>query len=288
MTIRGQILVSRTDDDPPAPRRSIQNASVCTFKTSPCVPAPRAHVSTHCELGPCQAAPHTDNTQHTPQHTPHATDTTDTTQGSNRCRLSVVAVMFAPSVGAMSNGAHAFATSDGTAWRPRQRRLRAFRRYVLWHSKMEVAAALHHTAPRVVGSLPPVAEFAGPVYGQVHLEQFSAGETTENTAKIPVVQEQVLVQAIPRFVGSLPAVDDFTAYVARRPLPLVEVRPSVRVQRHFVEDLGELALLVQILDLPVPQPVDYVTDVLRLLDRPLAKQAISVPKISCSPCPSRS
>ena len=79
--------------------------------------------------------------------------------------------MFAPSVGAMSNGAHAFATNGGAAWRRRQRRLRAFRRYVLWHSKMEVAAALHHTSglrrtavetstPFVVGSLPPAEEFA--------------------------------------------------------------------------------------------------------------------------------
>ena len=31
-------------------------------------------------------------------------------------------------------------------WRRRQRRLRAFRRFVLWHSKMEIAAALHHTS----------------------------------------------------------------------------------------------------------------------------------------------
>ena len=98
----------------------------------------------------------------------------------------------------------------------------------------------------------------------------------------------MLVQAFPRVVDSLPPVDEFTAYVARRPLPLIEVRPSARAQRHVVEDLGELAPLVQILDLPVPQTVDSVTDVLRLLDRPLAEQAISVPKISCSPCPSRS
>ena len=41
--------------------------------------------------------------------------------------FSVVARMFAPSVGTMMNGAHAFATSGGTAWRRRQRRLRAFR-----------------------------------------------------------------------------------------------------------------------------------------------------------------
>ena len=54
--------------------------------------------------------------------------------------------MFAFLVGTMMDGEHVFATSGGTAWRRRQRRLRAFRRYVLWHSKMEIAAAIHHTS----------------------------------------------------------------------------------------------------------------------------------------------
>ena len=71
---------------------------------------------------------------------------------------------------------------------------------------MEVAAALHHTsgmrasttahsstpavdpsAPRVVGSLPPVEEFALPVFYQVHQEQSAAGEMTENSVESPVV-----------------------------------------------------------------------------------------------------
>ena len=58
--------------------------------------------------------------------------------------------------------------------------------------------------------------------------------------------------------------------------------------RHVVEDLGSVCPVVQILDLPVPQTVDYVTDVMRMLDRPMAEQVIEVPTISCSPCPSRS
>ena len=59
--------------------------------------------------------------------------------------FSVVARMFAPSVGTMMDGEHAFATIGGTAWRRRQRRLSCiFARFVLWTSKMEVAAALHH------------------------------------------------------------------------------------------------------------------------------------------------
>ena len=54
MTLRGQILVSRTDDDLPNPalRVSIQNVPVCTFKASPCVPAPRAHVFQHVRVVP--------------------------------------------------------------------------------------------------------------------------------------------------------------------------------------------------------------------------------------------
>ena len=74
-----------------------------------------------------------------------------------------------------------------------------------------------------------------------------------------------------------------------RPAPQSEVAGRQgKVERHVVEDLGELAPFVQILDLPVPQMVDYVADALRILDLPMAEQVIEVPKISCSPCPSRS
>ena len=130
--------------------------------------------------------------------------------------------------------------------------------------------------------------FAAPVFFRDHQEQLAGGDTTENFAYFPVVQEQVLVQAIPRLVGSSPPVDEFTAYVARRPLPLVEVQPSVRAQRHIVEDLGEFAPMVQILDAPVPQMMDHVAEALRLLDRPIAEQVIAVPTVSCSSCPLRS
>ena len=50
--IRGQILVSRTNDDPLLPVCMYKTPSVCTFKTSLCVPAPRAHVSTHVRVVP--------------------------------------------------------------------------------------------------------------------------------------------------------------------------------------------------------------------------------------------
>ena len=142
---------------------------------------------------------------------------------------------------------------------------------------------------RVAHTLPPAEEFTEPVCNPLFIKSsFLQVKRPRIFAIFPVVQEQVLVQAIPRLVGSSPPVDEFTAYVAMRPLPLVEVQPSVRAQRHIVEDLGELAPLVQILDLPVPQTVDSVTDILQLLDRPLAEQVITVPTVSCASCPSRS
>ena len=94
----------------------------------------------------------------------------------------------------------------------------------------------------------------------------------------------MLVQAIPRFVGSLPPVEEFTAYVARRPSPLVEVRPSVRAQRHVVEQLADIAPIVQILDSPVPQTSEQLLEVFRLLDTQMPVE----PKISLDRIPQRS
>ena len=73
-----------------------------------------------------------------------------------------------------------------------------------------------------------------------------------------------------------------------RPTPLVEVRPQGRVQRHVVEDRGELAPLVQILDLPVPQLVDNVLDALRIPERQMAVQVIEVPMVLTDVIPARS
>ena len=97
-------MVSRTDGDPPhlsllSSLSSVcpsQKTSVCRFKTSSCVPAPRAHVVTHVRVvavhtgtfwvytrrfflraKPRHTPNHTHNTtqhntQHTTQHTHHA------------------------------------------------------------------------------------------------------------------------------------------------------------------------------------------------------------------------
>ena len=64
--------------------------------------------------------------------------------------------------------------------------------------------------------------------------------------------------------------------------------PLVGLELHFLEHMADICPFVQFLDAPVPQPVENVTDTLRVLDLPTAEQVIVVPKISCSPCPSRS
>ena len=75
-----------------------------------------------------------------------------------------------------------------------------------------------------------------------------------------------------------------------RPAPLPDFAGwQDRVERHVMEDLGSVCPLVQILDLPVPQMVENISEtLLRILDFPISEQVIEVPKISCSPCPSRS
>ena len=69
----------------------------------------------------------------------------------------------------------------------------------------------------------------------------------------------------------------------RRPTGLVEPPgPQERVPRHTVEQMADVA------PIPVPQMVAQLLEVFRLLDTQLPdEQAILVPKISCSSCPSR-
>ena len=48
ITLRALFLVSRTGDDPPV--CGFKYASVCTFETSPCMSATRAHVEKHVRV----------------------------------------------------------------------------------------------------------------------------------------------------------------------------------------------------------------------------------------------
>ena len=75
------------------------------------------------------------------------------------------------------------------------------------------STAVVPSAPCVVGSLPPVEEFTGPVYDQVLQEHIAASEFTEKFAEFPVVQEQVIVQEIPGVVAPLPPIEEFAGPV---------------------------------------------------------------------------
>ena len=141
---------------------------------------------------------------------------------------------------------------------------------------------------------------------------------TENFVEIPVVQEQVIVQAIPEVVVSLPPVEEFTGpgfnqvhheqiaaipvvtqyfpmtddeggelSAGVRPAPLEEGRrPQGKMQRHA----GIGYELVQALDAPVLQMVEQLPDVHHLFATCLpvvAEQVIEVPKILLENIPSR-
>ena len=71
-----------------------------------------------------------------------------------------------------------------------------------------------------------------------------------------------------------------------RPSGLVEPRGcQERVQRHTMEQFGELAPMVQIPDALVPEMVDKLEDVLEVVDLFVPVQEIEVPKISSLSCP---
>ena len=113
-------------------------------------------------------------------------------------------------------------------------------------------------ASQVVGSLPPGEVFAVPVFHPVH--------------------------------HGLRAQGDFLRVVTRQPTSLVDVMLSSRVHRHIMEDLGECAPSVQLLDLPVPLMVDQPVDILKIIAMLLPavdEQVIDVPKIIQDSTPQR-
>ena len=56
--------------------------------------------------------------------------------------------------------------------------------------------------------------------------------------------------------------------------------PQERVQRHTVEPMLETFVPAPSLDAPVPQPVDQLVEILRLIDTVVPEQVIDVPKIT--------
>ena len=82
--------------------------------------------------------------------------------------------------------------------------------------------------------------------------------------------------------------DDDGDVLAARPPPLVEVRPQSGVQRHTAELIIETFVLVQVLDVPVPQMGNQVMEVLQKIEMETPEQVIAVPTISLDRIPQRS
>ena len=148
----------------------------------------------------------------------------------------------------------------GAAMRRRQRRLRQWLR----HERLSVAMALaetnHHAAPRGQG----MARARGWVRDEVHGHVPEAPTPQERGTQHFFLDDD----SVPELGGS-------------RPDRLVDVRPQERVPRRIVEQTVDTVPVVQLLHVPVPQMVDSVVEVLKILDKsfPDVEHVIEVPKI---------
>ena len=165
----------------------------------------------------------------------------------------------------------------GASKRRRERRLRSWLKHERQTVRMVLAETFHHSS----APLPP--KFKEELVRR-HVQQDALrGPKTARTTVATHFTSNTKVARGPELFS----LEEEPS--GGRPAPLPEVAGrQVCLERHVMEDLGSVCPFVQILDLPVPQTVDYVADALRMLDRPMAEQVIEVPKISCSPCPSRS
>ena len=155
---------------------------------------------------------------------------------------------------------------SGAAKRRRERRLRMHWHHEQLTLRMVLATVEHHSyrAPR----------------GQLTATRARAEEREMYSA--PRRQEPPLPAGTQYFTLD----DEMVPVTGLRPACLVEPRgPQERVSRHTMEQFGELAPLVQILDAPVPQMVDKLEDVLKIVDLSVPVQEIEVPKISSLSCP---
>ena len=121
------------------------------------------------------------------------------------------------------------------------------------------------------------------------------GQTTATRTR---AEERVTCSALWRQEPPLPAVttgtqlftldDESVPVMGLRPSGLVEPwRPQERVQRHTMEQFGELVPTVQIFDAPVPQVVNQLVEVFKHLDIEVPEQVIGVPKIIQEDIPMR-
>ena len=139
----------------------------------------------------------------------------------------------------------------GSEWRRRQRR--SWWRHEQQSVAMALSAAAHHSFDKVAAG--------EKYYGPRAQKTDRAGEAEEDTAGL-------------------------------RPWVLAEPRPQERVQRHTMEHIVDYvccAPMVQILDAPLPQTVEQLSDVLQFFGTLTTdpEQVIEVPKIFPEDVPMR-
>ena len=136
----------------------------------------------------------------------------------------------------------------GSARRRRERRLRSWLRHERMTVRMELAAALHHSAFRC----------AGPETYDAPRSQMTANSREDSVY--------------------FDLYDEYTE--GARPDRLVGVRPQERDQRHTVEQIVDTVLIAPSLDVLVPQMDNQLVEVCQQFDVRIPEQVIEVPKIS--------
>ena len=147
----------------------------------------------------------------------------------------------------------------GAAKRRRERRLRQFLRHERLTVAMLLAETNHHAAPR----------------GQTMAR---SGEWESELNYTATIRRTPTPQAAGAQFFAMD-VDEVPA-AGSRPDRLTEVRPQERVLRRTVEQNVEPVRGVPVLAAPVPQMVEHVADVLKIIDRGPPEQVIEVPEVS--------
>ena len=143
----------------------------------------------------------------------------------------------------------------GSARRRRERRLRAYLRYARMSVAMALAESTHHSAQR-------------PKKARAREEEREVHYTAAFRTTVPPPEPELF--------------DLFEEPGGGRPDLLLEPQgQQLGVPRHFVEHLADLAPMVQILDIPVPQMGVELADILKCVDlQAPIEQVIDVPRIS--------
>ena len=167
----------------------------------------------------------------------------------------------------------------GASKRRRERRLRSWKKNERQTVRMVLAETVHHSS----APFPP--KFKEEWVGRHEQHDALRGQNTARTREATYYTSKTSVAGDTAFFLLF---DEEDAVWGTRPTGLVEPQgPQERVQRHAVEQLADFAPMVQILDVPVPQMVDQLVDVLKLLDTAIPEHVIAVPKILQDSIPHR-